>query len=178
MLGCFSINVHLADTFVHSDFHDSYLYSHTDGGGCHARCRPPHQEQFGVQYLATKLARLETSPWISASFSNLKLKGHSVVFLKNFFFFYLIKLNYQLYLFSWLNKQTDLRGQHNLYCLTLFMCGRPCHLSSFKQCSGTLFSPENSLLIHWWNNICIITSLPLWILKLPVWIFQHYVLPL
>ena len=122
---------------------------------------------------------LETSPWISASFSNLKLKGHSVVFLKNFlFFFYLIKLNYQLYLFSWLNKQTDLRGQHNLYCLTLFMCGRPCHLSSFKQCSGTLFSPENSLLIHWWNNICIITSLPLWILKLPVWIFQHYVLPL
>ena len=26
--------------------------SYTDGGGCHARCQPAHQEQFGVQYLA------------------------------------------------------------------------------------------------------------------------------
>ena len=29
-----------------------YTHSYTDGGGCHARCRPAHQEQFGVQYLA------------------------------------------------------------------------------------------------------------------------------
>ena len=31
---------------------NSYIHSYTDGGGCHARCRPAHQEQFGVQYLA------------------------------------------------------------------------------------------------------------------------------
>ena len=24
------------------------------------------------------------------------------------------------------------------YCFTLFICGGPCHLSSFKQCSGDL----------------------------------------
>ena len=45
-----------------------------------------------------------------------------------------------LTLFPWLNKQTDLKGRHNLYCFNLFMCGGPCHLSSFKQCSGALFS--------------------------------------
>ena len=27
-------------------------HSYTDGRGCHARCLPAHQEQFGVQYLA------------------------------------------------------------------------------------------------------------------------------
>ena len=26
--------------------------SYPDAGGCHARCRPAHQEQFGVQCLA------------------------------------------------------------------------------------------------------------------------------
>ena len=39
-------------------------------------------------------------------------------------------------MFSWLNtlnKQSDLKGQRNM-CL----CGGPCHLSSFKQCSGDL----------------------------------------
>ena len=28
-----------------------YSHSYTDSGGCHARWRPAHQEQFGVQYL-------------------------------------------------------------------------------------------------------------------------------
>ena len=28
------------------------IITYTDGGGCHARCQPAHQEQFGVQYLA------------------------------------------------------------------------------------------------------------------------------
>ena len=31
-------------TFIH-------IHSYTDGGGCHARCRQAHHEQFGVQYL-------------------------------------------------------------------------------------------------------------------------------
>ena len=38
---------HLADAFVQSDWR-----SYTDGGGCHARCQPARQEQFGVQYPA------------------------------------------------------------------------------------------------------------------------------
>ena len=43
----FGINIHLVDTFVQSD-----LQLFTDGSGSHARCRPAHQEQFGVQCLA------------------------------------------------------------------------------------------------------------------------------
>ena len=39
---------HLADAFVQLTYSNSY----TDGGGFHTRCRPAHQEQFGVQYLA------------------------------------------------------------------------------------------------------------------------------
>ena len=31
---------------------NSYIHSYTDGSGCHTRCRPAHQEQFGVQCLA------------------------------------------------------------------------------------------------------------------------------
>ena len=34
------------------------------------------------------------------------------------------------------------------FCCTLFICGGPCHLSSFKPCSGTLFSSESSLFIQ------------------------------
>ena len=30
----------------------SYIHSYIDGGGCHVRCRPANQEQFGVQPLA------------------------------------------------------------------------------------------------------------------------------
>ena len=39
---------HLAEAFVQSDL----LHSYTDGGGCRAMCRPEHQRQFWVQYLA------------------------------------------------------------------------------------------------------------------------------
>ena len=42
--------------------------------------------------------------------------------------------------------------EDNTYCPTLFICVGPCHLCSFKQCSGTLFSPENSLFIQLWKN--------------------------
>ena len=50
------------------------------------------------------------------------------------------------------NKQTDLKGRLSLCWVTLFTCGGPCHLSSFKQCSGTLFSSESSWFILWWNK--------------------------
>ena len=43
-----------------------------------------------------------------------------------------------------LNQQTDV----SLSCLTLFICGGPCHLSSFKRSSGTLFSSESSSFIR------------------------------
>ena len=43
--------LHIADAFVQSNL-QLFIYPHTDGGGCRARCRPAHQEQFGVQYLA------------------------------------------------------------------------------------------------------------------------------
>ena len=33
-------------------YSNSYIHWYTDGGGCHARCRPSHQGQFGVQCLA------------------------------------------------------------------------------------------------------------------------------
>ena len=49
---------------------------------------------------------------------------------------------------SWLIKQTDLKEKHHLYLFTLFICGGPCHLSSFKQDSETLFPSENSSCIH------------------------------
>ena len=36
---------------------------------------------------------------------------------------------------NWIN---DLKGQLISYCLTLFICGGPCHLASFKQYPGDL----------------------------------------
>ena len=73
----------------------------------------------------------------------------------------------KLSLFSWLNKQTDLKGQHSLYCFTVFICGGPCHLPSFIQCSGTLFSSDQLFTYFW---VCIITPLIFEILKFWVWI--------
>ena len=63
-------------------------------------------------------------------------------------------------LFSWqdkLNKQTDLKGQPDFmlfyfFFFFFFICGGLCHLFSFKRCSGTVFSSENSLFIHLWKN--------------------------
>ena len=57
---------------------------------------------------------------------------HCVIFLPN-------KLNKQSLLFSRLNKlnkQTELKDNTISYCFSLYICGGPCHLSSFKQCSG------------------------------------------
>ena len=46
--------------------------------------------------------------------------------------------------------QTDLKGQHSLYWFTLFICGGPCHLSSFSvvynnTSSRTEKGPKRSL---------------------------------
>ena len=35
--------------------------------------------------------------------------------------------------FSRMKKRSDLKGQHG-FCFTVFTCGGPCHLSSFRQC--------------------------------------------
>ena len=36
------------------------IRSHTDGGGCHSRCRWAHQEKFGVQHLAQGYFNMQT----------------------------------------------------------------------------------------------------------------------
>ena len=77
----------------------------------------------------------------------------------------------QLTLFSWLNKQNkpiDLKRQHNLYCLTLFICGGLCHLSSLIIILGLYFPLRTTKNTYFW--VCIITSLILWILTLWLWI--------
>ena len=51
------------------------------------------------------------------------------------------------YFHDWINKLI-LKDNTVSYCFTLFICGRPCHLSSFRQYSWTLFSSENSLFIQ------------------------------
>ena len=51
------------------------------------------------------------------------------------------------------------------YCFTLFICGGPCHLSSFKQCSGDLTYIWEQLDYSVMENVCIITSLLLQILQ-------------
>ena len=40
------------------------------------------------------------------------------------------------------------------YCLALFICGGPCHLSSFTVL-GTLFSADSSLFIQFWDCMII-----------------------
>ena len=68
-------------------------------------------------------------------------------------------------------------------CFTLFIYGRPCDLSSIKQCSGTLFSSENSWFIHWWKEkyiwVCIMTSLILYLLNSQFeFLLKNYIVPL
>ena len=60
------------------------------------------------------------------------------------------------------NKKTDLKGQHSF--TVLLICGGPCHLSSFKQCSGDLIVLwERCSLFSYGKNkyiwVCFITSL-------------------
>ena len=48
---------------------------------------------------------------------------------------------------DWINKPTLRKDNTVSCCLTLFTCGGPCHLSSFKQCSGDL-TPLGEQLVH------------------------------
>ena len=72
---------------------NSYAHSYTDGGGCHVRSRPAHQEQFGVsQYLAqghfdTLTRGIEPAPYprlenVSAPWATVALKYYSQGFFR------------------------------------------------------------------------------------------------
>ena len=54
----------------------------------------------------------------------------------------------------WISKVTlkDNTVFFFFYCFTFFTCGGPWHFSTLKQCSGILFSSENSLFIHLWKK--------------------------
>ena len=41
-------------------YSNSYVHSYTDGGGRYVRCRPEHQEQFGIQNLAQGHFNMQT----------------------------------------------------------------------------------------------------------------------
>ena len=49
------------------------------------------------------------------------------------------------------------------YCFTLFICGGPCHLSRFKQCSVGPYIPLSTACLFTWGGkvdffiLCIIT---------------------
>ena len=58
------------------------------------------------------------------------------------------KLN-KLSFHDWINKLA-LKENSVSHCLTLCICGGPCHLSNCVL--GTLFSSENSLFIQLWKN--------------------------
>ena len=90
-----------------------------------------------------------------------------------FFFFFkcLNKINEPLFAFmSWINRvnKLALKDKTFWYCLTLFICGGPSHLSSFKQCSVDFLWEQ---LVYKYVWVCIITS---W-----VWILlKNYKVPL
>ena len=70
----------------------------------------------------------------------------------------------KLSLFSWLNKQMDLKGQHN-FILFYFVFGGHCHLSCFRQCSGDLICLWEQL-VHLVYLVWIIISLMLFNIKI------------
>ena len=90
-----------------------------------------------------------------------------------FFFFSLNKLNYQtrnVFL-------TNLKGQHNVYCFTLFRCGGPCHLSSFKTTKAMgCYYPQDNLFYSLMEKMIFlslchffiyIVNFEMWIVNLP-----------
>ena len=80
-----------------------------------------------------------------------------------------MKLN-KLSLFSWLNEQTNLKRHTNTisYCFTLFICGGPCHLSSFKHCCVDLLFLWEQLVYS------VIEKINICELVLPPWIICHF----
>ena len=67
-----------------------------------------------------------------------------------------------------------LKGNAISSCFTLFICGGPCHLSSFDQCSGDQIFLLGQLVYSVTEKnyiwVCIMTSLMLEIFKSRVWI--------
>ena len=72
--------------------------------------------------------------------------------------------------FSLFLKQANLTKQIS-DCFTLFICGGPCHHSSYKQCSGDLIFLWEQFVYP--THLCVITSLMLYILN-----FWDYIVPL
>ena len=73
-IGCFKktqlstlINVDIINQTLLSNT-TAYRHSYIDGDGCHARFRPAHQEQFGVQYLAQGHFDMQTRRFKPATF--------------------------------------------------------------------------------------------------------------
>ena len=56
-------------------------------------------------------------------------------------------------LFIWTNKLNKLK--HIWYCFTLFICGGPCCLSTFKQCSVDLILPVSTACLFRHDKINI-----------------------
>ena len=82
-----------------------------------------------------------------SSRTKLMLKEHYVVLGWSYYFFFFMpeqtKQTNSLCFHDWINKLT-LKDNTILYSFiyTLFICGGPCHLSSFIECSG-------DLIFHW-----------------------------
>ena len=87
----------------------------------------------------TRMCRISTT--LNCSFDLEILIRRESCSLTDFLFLFSTpkKLNKQTF-FSYLyklDKQTDLKWQHS-FTLFYFVCGGPCHLSSFKQCTRDL----------------------------------------
>ena len=63
-------------------YSNSYIHSYTDGGGCHAKCWPAHQEQFGVKYFAQGHFDMQISGISEPVISQLQDKGTTPFLLK------------------------------------------------------------------------------------------------
>ena len=103
---------------------------------------------------------------VGVDLQRVNIKVHAVVLGKYIYSFLMPKQTMytnSLCFHDWINWIYKLILKDNTvsYCFTLFTCGRPCHLSSFKQCSA-----------EYGNNIyvCVITSLTVQILQFWVWI--------
>ena len=107
-----------------------------------------------VLVTVTHITRSATYPLVLAmsldalySYLTLWNPNHTLIWIfKKCFMPKQTKVTTCLSVHDWINWTT----QHS-YCLILFIFGGPCHLSSFKQCSGIVFF----LFIQSWNQMNI-----------------------
>ena len=60
---------------------------------------------------------------------------------------------------DWVNKLNMRKENMISYCLTLFTCGGPCHLSNLRQSSWDLIFPQEQLVYSATETSSVITSL-------------------